>query len=595
MHNAANQATTQTAAPLDGFQLSRLAQAVEGLGRDQLLWASGYLAGLGTSRLPASNVAADTPGLTILYASVGGNARAVAETLAEDARARGLTPRLVSADRYRVRELARERLLYVVISTQGEGEPPEAAHELFRHLTGRKPPQLDQLEYAIFGLGDSSYEFFNQAAKDLDRHFSALGATAVTARVDADVDYQASTDDWYAQVLKIAEKTRPADEAQVIPLQRQPSTSVRHDRRNPFEAEVLDRRLITTDDAIAEVHHLVLGIDEDTVRYQPGDALGVLFHNDRQVVDEVLALTGLDGDVRVTVQGQSLHLQEALRSHLELTQLHPTVVGRWADTIDDAELRALRDDKAALRAFAAEREVVDLLQAYPGGPDADTLVGLLQPLQPRLYSIASSQAETPDEVHLTVATVHYDAFGRHHLGGASGHLTRRIEQGEVQAVYVAENNGFRLPEDDDVPVIMIGAGTGIAPFRAFLQERAARGAAGHHWLVFGNRHFHRDFLYQSEWIEHRAAGRLQCVSLAFSRDSDDGPYVQDRLREEGGELYRWLQQGAQLYVCGSLAMERAVRETLQSVVAEHAGLDADAAHEFIEDLQSQGRYQRDAY
>jgi len=595
MQDAANGALAQNAFPLDGPRLSRLGQAVEGLDPAQLNWASGYLAGLGAATAVSAAQTTRAPALTILYASAGGNARSVAETLADDAAARGLSSRLVSADQYKARDLGKERLLYVVISTQGEGDPPESAHELFRYLTGKKPPRLEALEYAIFGLGDSGYEYFNQAARDLDRHLQALGATAVAERVDADVDYQGQTDDWYTQVLRIAEKTRPADEAQVIPLQRQTPGVVRHDRNHPYQAEVLENRPITTTDAVTAVHHLALEVDPEVIRHQPGDALGVVFHNDAVLVEEILALTGLTADAPVRLQDRTLRLYDALRSHLELTQLHPKVVAGWAEHTGDGELLGLVGDQAGRRAFAGERQLLDLLLAHPAPIDAGALLALLQPLQPRLYSIASSQAEYPDEVHLAVARVEYESFGRGHVGGASGHLTRRVEQGDVQAVYVVENNGFRLPRDNGAPVIMVGAGTGIAPFRAFLQQRVADGSEGHNWLVFGNRHFHHDFLYQKDWIDYRKAGHLERVSLAFSRDSDDRPYVQDRLLEAGAEIYRWLRDGAHFYVCGGLAMEKAVRRSLATIVETHAGLSPAEAGEFIQDLQSQGRYQKDAY
>lgn len=595
MQNAAHETVTPDAPALDGFQLSRLAQAVEGLNREQLTWASGYLAGLGSGRDLAPQPVESAPGLTILYATVGGNARAVAESLAGEARARGLAPRLVSAEQYRVRDLGKERLLFVVISTQGEGEPPEAANELFRYLAGKRPPRLDELEYAVFGLGDASYAQFNQAARDLDARLRSLGATSVIDRVDADVDYARFTADWSARALKIAEKTRPADAAQVIPLQRQQPAAARHDRHNPYAAVVVDQRRITTADAVTAVHHLALEIDPAVIRYQPGDALGVRFHNDPALVNAILALAGLPAEAHVTLDRGPMTLFDALRSHLELTQLHPSVVAAWADVSGAASLRALAKDPDSLRAFAAERQLVDLLQAFPAAVAADDFAALLTPLQPRLYSIASSQAETPDEVHLTVAEVAYSAFGRDHSGAASGHLAHRVGEGDVQQIYVAENNAFRLPADDAVPVIMIGAGTGIAPFRAFLQERKQRGATGRNWLVFGNRHFHRDFLYQAEWIRHREAGLLHKVSLAFSRDGDERTYVQDRLIDDGAEVYRWLEQDARLYVCGSLAMERAVRQALQAIVRAHANVDEAAAEAYIADLLSQGRYQKDVY
>lgn len=595
MSNTAVELMTDKRLPLDRSQVARLDQAVEGLTGEQLTWASGYLAGLGMSRPLPTPTQSTAFGFTILYASVGGNARAVAEGLAESAGSRGLAPRLVSADKYRVRDLGKERLLYVVISTQGEGDPPDCALELFRYLKGKKAPRLDGLEYAIFGLGDSSYEFFNQAAKDLDRHLRDLGAVPILERLDADIDYQAHTQSWCEQVLKIADEARPGEGAQVISLQRQVQAAPRCDRQNPFQARVVDHRPLATDDAVTMVHHLALEIDPAVIRYQPGDCVGVMFRNDPALVDEVLALTGLSADRSVTLDGNSVSLGDALLAGLELTQLHPSVVRSYAERAGDRELLSLVEDKAALRAFAAGRQFIDLLHAYPVEIAADALAALLAPLQPRLYSIASSQSETPDEVHLTVARVEYQAFGRRQLGGASGHLTRRIEPGDVQAIYLSENNGFRLPADGTTPVIMVGAGTGIAPFRAFLQERAAAGARGRNWLLFGNRHFQRDFLYQTEWIAHRDAGLLDRVSLAFSRDSADRPYVQDRLVEAGAEVYRWLQEGAHLYVCGALAMERGVRAALQGIVATHGGLGEDESAEYLEVLQSQGRYQKDAY
>lgn len=595
MQNAAQRAVQNTTGPLDGHQFSRLTQAIQGLTADQLSWASGYLAGV--AALPAqAPEATDTPWLTILYASQGGNARSVAEALASDATERGLAPRLVSAEQYRPRDLSKEKLLIVVICTQGEGEPPESARELFRHLNGKKAPTLDGMQFAVFGLGDSSYEFFNQAGRDLDERLRALGASGVAERIDADVDFEQPAQAWNTEILRLAEKALPADEARIIPLQCNAVAPVaRHDRNHPFTAEVLDNRRISTPDALSSVHHLALEIDPAAIRYQPGDTLGVLFRNDLALVEDLLALTGLSGDAAVDLQGQSTSLSEALLGRLELTQLHPTVVTAWAEVSGNADLRSLQDQRERLRRFAGEHQLVDLLKAYPAEIDPARLVELLRPLQPRLYSIASSQATFDDEVHLTVATLQFQAHGRDHLGGASGHLTRRLAEGDSQSVYVAENPGFRLPPDGDTPIIMVGAGTGIAPFRAFLQEREVQGSSGRNWLVFGNRHFHRDFLYQTDWLAHRKAGRLQRISLAFSRDSADRPYVQDRLREEGAQVWRWLDEGARLYVCGGLAMEKSVREALQQIALAHGGLGHDAAAEFVEDLQAQGRYLKDVY
>jgi sulfite reductase (NADPH) flavoprotein alpha-component len=580
--------------PLDGHRFSRLAEAIEGLSRDQLNWVSGYVAGLVAHPEPLRAVK-EAQRLTILYASQGGNARGVAEGLAADAGQRGLAPRLVSVERYRPRDLGGERLLVVVISTQGEGEPPESARELFRYLNGKKPPNLDHLEYAICGLGDSSYEFFNQAAKDLDQRLQTLGARSVAARIDADVDYQAAVGDWCGVILQHAQSALPADATQVIPLQRPATAGLRHDRRHPYRAVMVDQRRITTPDAVSGVHHLAFEIDPETLSYRPGDAVGVLADNDPALVDEILRSTGLAADATVHLQGESLSLSAALHGRLELTQLHPGVVAGWAAISGAAALLGLGARGERLRRFASRRQLVDLLREYPAEIDADGLARLLRPLQPRLYSIASSQALYADEVHLTVATVQYRVHTRHRLGAASGHVNLRLAEGDTQPIYIAENPTFRLPQDGDRPIVMVGAGTGIAPYRAFLQQREAQGSRGHNWLVFGNRHFHRDFLYQTDWLGHRDAGRLHRVSLAFSRDSADRPYVQDRLLQEGDELYRWLEDGAHLYVCGGLAMEKAVCDTLLQVARTHGGLADDAAIEFIDNLRVQGRYLKDVY
>lgn len=587
---------------LSGPRLERLEQAVEGLSGPQLNWASGYLAGLGASREAAPEghpQAETTPAITILYATQGGNARSIAENLARAAGGRGYAARVVSVDAYRVRDLAKEKLLVAVISTQGEGEPPEGARELFRFLNGKKPPRLDGLRYAVFGLGDSSYEFFCQAGRDLDELLRRHGASGLLERVDADVDFQAQTADWYDRVLSEVEQILPAAEAEIIQLPRHAATIDRspqvHDRNHPLIAEVADLRRITTADALSGVHHLSLAIDPQALSYRPGDAIGVWFRNDPALVEEVLRRTGLSGEQRVDLRGQTQTLTEALARRLELTQLHPSVVGAWAERSGDRELLELSRDHRGLRCFAGERQFVDLLRDHPAEIDAAGLARLLRPLKPRLYSVASSQSVYEDEVHLTVSHLQYRVDGQRRQGGASGYLTQRLEPGDEVPIYLAGNPGFHLPEDGETPVILVGAGTGIAPFRAFLQERGARGDRGPNWLVFGNRHFRRDFLYQNDWLGYREAGLLQRVSLAFSRDAAERVYVQDRLREEGAELFRWLSDGARLYVCGGLPMERAVAETLQAVARAYGGMGEDDAEQFIEDLRAQGRYLRDVY
>ncbi|MCB1905430.1 MAG: flavodoxin domain-containing protein, partial [Gammaproteobacteria bacterium] len=489
MHSTLAQQTADEQQPglLSAMQLSRLNQAIQGLSEQQLSWASGYLVGISRRQVPVEQPQPEA-GVTILYASQTGNSRSVAEALAETSEARGLSTRLLSVDQYKPRDLVKEKLLLLVVSTHGEGEPPESAQALYRFLHGKRAPQLRGLRYAVFGLGDSSYQHFCKTARDFDARLEALGASRILERVDADLNFQAKSENWIPTVLNRADELVPSNPNKVVALSHA-RRSRRHDRNNPFSATLLENHRITSLSAVAEVRHIALAIDPSAISYTPGDALGVLFRNDPALVDNILHSTGLDADLQVTLEKSRLSLADALGTQCELTQLHPSVAARWAEVTSDNALQQLASDGEALREYCAKRQFVDLLADYPARSDADTLVQLLQPLQPRLYSIASSQAEYAEEVHLTVSVLRYRAHGRDHLGGASGFLGERIEEGALLDLYVVENPSFRLPEDGSTPIIMIGAGTGVAPYRAFLQQRAAQGDSGKNWLIFGNRHF----------------------------------------------------------------------------------------------------------
>jgi sulfite reductase (NADPH) flavoprotein alpha-component len=593
MDVAANPAERFSTHPLDDLQFTRLQQAIEGLSHDQLAWASGYLAGLGASQSMIKGAANESAAITILYATQSGNARCIAKSLAQRFEAQGYGHRLVSADRYRPKDLAKEKLLVVVISTQGEGEPPESAFDLYKYLRGKKTTQFTTLRYAIFALGDSSYEFYCQAGKELDQLLQAHGAERLTARVDADIDFQPQATAWEDQILHAVEQQHPSQQAHVIPLQQ--NIAVRYDRNNRYQAELLERRRITTDDACAEVHNLTFEIDPGVIRFQPGDALGLSFRNDPDLIEEILTVTGLSGMAKVTLGSDVMPLSLALAERLEITQLHPSVVKAWANLSDDKLLNRISEDLDGLRNFVRDRQFIDLLTAFPVDVDAQALVRLLHNQQSRLYSIASSQRAIEDEIHLTVATLRYQSHNRNHLGGASGDLTQRIAEGERVGIYVVENPNFKLPATPDTPIIMVGAGTGVAPYRAFLQQREAENSLGRNWLVFGNRHFHRDFLYQADWLNYRKTGLLNRISVAFSRDGDERTYVQTRLYEERSALYQWLQEGAHLYVCGGVAMEQGVYQSLLAITQEMGGHNEQSAVEFIESLRIQGRYQRDVY
>jgi sulfite reductase (NADPH) flavoprotein alpha-component len=591
---------TPLTSPLDERQLASLQTVLTGLSPLQVAWVSGYLAGRGAVAEIPTSVQAPAPAaaLTILYGSQTGHARGVAESLAALMRTRGLEPRLLSLGDYKSRDIAHEQLLLLLVSTHGEGEPPESAQDFFRFLHGKRAPRLESLRFAVLGLGDSSYAQFCQAAKAFDARLRELGAQPLLDLQCGDVDYREAVADWSGRVLELTARLAESHMAKVIqihggkgvgPVAATPVVA------GPLLAELIERRRLTTADAVGEVHHLALSIDPERLRFTPGDALGVWFRNDPALVDEILTALRLDGDSPVTLDDGDLALREALSERLELTQLHPSVVKSWAGRTGSASLASLSTDGDRLRDYAGSHQFVDLIAEHPGALTPGELAGLLQPLRPRLYSIASSQAEIPDEVHLTVSLLRYQANEHERLGGASGFLARRLSEDESIRVAITENPGFRLPSNDDTPIILIGAGTGIAPFRAFLQERAARGARGRHWLIFGNRHYRRDFLYQLDWQAHRKAGRLERVSVAFSRDHGDKRYVQDRLLEQGRCLHAWLEEGAHLYVCGATAMGRAVQEALLNLIARERGLDRESADDYLDHLRQDGRYQRDLY
>ncbi len=587
-------------------QLTQLASAIAGFSPMQLTWASGYLAGLAQAGVAGVATAAQAPlaqaaaagQLTILFGSQSGNAKGVATALKAAADAKGVNATLVSMADYKPKQLKAETHLLVVVSTHGEGDPPDEAEELHAFLGSKRAPKLDGLKYAVLGLGDSSYEFFCQTAKDFDERLALLGAERLLERVDLDVDYEEGAATWQGQTLELAAEllsTGPAT-AQVVPLTAVGAVASEYNKLNPFPATLLLNQKITGRDSVKDIRHFEIDLSESGLTYQPGDTLGIWFENDPQLVAELLALLKLDGAQQVKVDDQSIALLDALREKYELTQLVPNFVKAYAELSGAVKLAELVNGASELRDYVAERQVIDVVREYPCQPDAQAFVESLRRLTPRMYSIASSQAEVEEEVHLTIAVVRYDAFGQSHLGGASGYLAERLEEGATVKVFVEHNDHFRLPADPNTPVIMVGPGTGVAPFRAFMQERDASGAEGDNWLFFGAPTFTQDFLYQVEWQGYVKSGLLSRIDLAFSRDQEHKIYVQDRMRERGAELFAWLERGAHFYVCGDASrMAKDVHEALIDIVAEHAGKDREHAEAYVAELRRAKRYQRDVY
>ncbi|MDM2896201.1 NADPH-dependent assimilatory sulfite reductase flavoprotein subunit [Citrobacter sp. Cpo030] len=596
------QAPPSALLPLNPEQLARLQAATTDFTPAQLAWVSGYFWGV-LNQQPGSNAVApapvaEMPGITLISASQTGNARRVAEALRDDLIAAKLNVTLINAGDYKFKQIANEKLLIVVASTQGEGEPAEEAVALHKFLFSKKAPKLDNTAFAVFGLGDTSYEFFCQAGKDFDTKLAELGGERLLDRVDADVEYQAAAAQWRARLVDVLKARAPA--APSVQVAASGAVNEVHTspytKEAPLTASLAVNQKITGRDSQKDVRHIEIDLGDSGLRYQPGDALGVWYQNDPALVKELVELLWLKGDEPVTVEGKTLSLAEALQWHFELTVNTGNIVENYATLTRSETLLPLVGDKAQLQHYAATTPIVDMVRFSPAQLDAQALVDLLRPLTPRLYSIASSQAEVESEVHVTVGVVRYEIEGRARAGGASSFLADRVEEeGEVR-VFIEHNDNFRLPANPQTPVIMIGPGTGIAPFRAFMQQRAADGAEGKNWLFFGNPHFTEDFLYQVEWQRYVKEGVLSRIDLAWSRDQKEKVYVQDKLRQQGAELWRWINDGAHIYVCGDAnRMAKDVEQALLEVIAEFGGMDIEAADEFLSELRIERRYQRDVY
>ncbi|HYO51457.1 assimilatory sulfite reductase (NADPH) flavoprotein subunit [Archangium sp.] len=596
------------ATPLGQEKSALLQRLVEGLDSASLTWLSGYLAGLAARQLPvtlpatqpaAAPQAAPQGSLTLVYGTQTGNSRLLAERLKQRAEAAGLAVRSFRASEYPVRELKNERLLYVVISTQGDGDPPDDARGFFDFVQSKRAPALGQLRFAVLGLGDSSYPKFCEIGRVLDTRLAELGATRLFARAECDLDFEPVAEPWIGEAVEHARKELGAETAlaTVTPL-RSVQVPPTFNRENPYPSQVLANQRITGRGALKDVRHLELSLEGSGLIYEPGDALGVVPRNPPELVAAVLSELRLDGSTEVTREGRILPLQRWLTEALELTRLSRPFLASHATRSNNTELQRLLAPEGgeALRALLASHQVIDLLRAYPAAWSAEELVGALRRLTPRLYSIASSQKRVGEEVHLTLSVVDYEAFGTRHMGAASYYLSTRQADQDMVDVFIESNERFRLPKDPSRDILMIGPGTGVAPFRAFVQERAETGASGRNWLFFGEQHFRTQFLYQVEWQEAVKQGVLHRIDLAFSRDQGQKVYVQNRLREKGREVYEWLEGGAHLYVCGDAKrMAPDVDDALLDIIATHGGKSREDAKAHLDSLREQQRYLRDVY
>ena len=576
----------------------------------QLAWLSGYAWSQASGveqPVAGQHLAANLTALsvepfsiTVLSGSQTGNAKLVADKVAAELTEAGIAVKRVALKDYKAKTIADEKYLLLVTSTQGEGEPPEEGVVLHKLLNGKKTPKLTELQFAVLGLGDSSYPNFCQAGKDFDQRFAELGATRLFERVDADLDYSATAEQWIRDIVAII-KEKAAQASPVVQSIATATTALvakesQYNKANPFPATLITNQKITGRQSDKDVRHLEFDLAGSDLHYQAGDALGVWFDNDPKLVDEILSLAQIDPTTEVTIERKTQTISTALLSHLELTQNTPAFVKGYAALANNEQLNDLVADNQALQELVQRTPIVDVLHKFPAKLTAEQLVSLLRPLTPRLYSISSSPAEVGEEVHLTVGVVRFEHEGRARSGAASSFLADRVEEDGAVRVFVEHNDNFRLPNDTTKPIIMVGSGTGVAPFRAFMQQRVADEASGKNWLIFGNPHFASDFLYQTEWQQFAKEGFLHKYDFAWSRDQEKKIYVQDKIRENSTALWQWLQEGAYFYVCGDASkMAKDVEQALLDVIAKEGNLSPDEAEDYLNELREEKRYQRDVY
>ncbi|MBU5351365.1 assimilatory sulfite reductase (NADPH) flavoprotein subunit [Paenibacillus silvae] len=609
-----------TNSPFNQEQVELLNRLIPTLTDGQRLWLSGYIAafqagavaaaptglvGLNGQNATGAAAAVSAPAVsrevTVLYGSQTGNSIGLSKKLAKKLEEQGLQVTLSSMGDFKPNGLKKIENLLIVVSTHGEGEPPDNAISFHEFLNSKRAPKLDGLRYSILALGDTSYEFFCQTGKDFDKRLQELGGTALVPRVDCDVDFDEPAAEWMNDVLTSLSSTPSAAETVTgeAVTAAVSSGESEFNRTNPFKAEVLENLNLNGRGSDRETRHIELSLEGSNLDYEPGDSLGVFPENHPRLVDELIAAMGWNADERVTVNknGDQLSVYEALLRHYEITAVTKPVVEQLAKLSPESGLAALLADDAEFRNVMNSCDLLDLVQDYSlKGIAAAPFLAVLRKIPARLYSIASSSKAFPDEVHLTVRTVRYEARGRERYGVCSVHLAERIEAGDTLPVYIQHNPNFKLPENPDAPIIMVGPGTGVAPFRAFLGEREEIGAEGKTWLFYGDQHFSTDFLYQTEWQRWLKDGVLTKMDVAFSRDTEQKVYVQHRMLEHSKELYQWIQEGASIYICGDeKKMAHDVHAALISILQQEGGLSPEQAADYMTRLQQEKRYQRDVY
>lgn len=566
---------------------------------EQRSWLGGFLAGLhsravmGGAAVTAAEAPIQSKPLDILFGTQTGNAEEVANEAADLARAKGFTPRVAELDAVEIDQLVAMENLIVVISTYGEGEMPDNAELFWESLSASTAPRLENLNFGVLALGDTSYEHFCQAGKLIDTRLEQLGAKRLGDRVDCDVDFEDAASVWLGTTIPDAGSVAANESAAPSPKKEKSGYS----RKNPYLSTMLENRILSGPNSAKEIRHLSFDLGDSGMTYEAGDALGVMPANSPALVTAMMSRLGANADTPVT--GQERCLGALLTTAYEICTPSKDLISEIEKRANHQEFSHVvgHGDKEALEAFLWGKDTLDLLNLDPDFQiSADELVSWLKPLQHRAYSISSSPNAHPGEVHLTVAAVRWMYDHRAHGGVCSTFLSDQVPEGAQVGIFMTANKSFRVPADNDVPMIMVGPGTGIAPFRAFLEERQARGAKGANWLFFGDQHRESDFIYEDEISAMSKSGLLTRLDLAFSRDQAEKIYVQTRMLENGKDLYAMLEEGGHFYVCGDATrMAKDVDAALHSIIETQGGLTPEAATEYVNRLKREKRYVRDVY
>ncbi|MDM5309309.1 assimilatory sulfite reductase (NADPH) flavoprotein subunit [Peribacillus frigoritolerans] len=596
--------------PFNQEQAELLNSLLPSLTETQKIWLSGYL----TASMSVSNTSsADAPVLeaqsggktiskevTILYGSQTGNAQGLAENAASKLEGNGFQVTISSMNDFKVNNLKKIENLLIAVSTHGEGDPPDNTLSFHEYLHGRRAPSLEGLRYSVLALGDSSYEFFCETGKQFDKRLEELGGTRLFPRMDCDLDYDEPASEWLEGVISSLSEGQVSS-AVAVPEAKASVGEQTYSRTNPFKAEVLENINLNGRGSNKETHHLELSLEGSGLTFEPGDSLGIYPKNDSDLVDMLLMELdwGPEETVKVNKQGELRQLRESLISDFEITVLTKSLIEQAAQLSGNEDLKELLKpgNEERLKEYREGRDLLDFVRDFGSwGESAQEFVSILRKMPARLYSIASSLSAYPDEVHLTIGAVRYESHGRERKGVCSILCADRLQPGDVLPIYIQHNQNFKQPKNPDTPIIMVGPGTGIAPFRSFIQDREESEAKGKTWLFFGDQHFVTDFLYQTEWQKWLKTGVLTKMDVAFSRDTDEKVYVQDRMREQSGELYEWLQEGAALYICGDEKnMAHDVHNTLIEIIEKEGNMSHADAQAYLEDMQQNKRYQRDVY